>query len=223
MIAGLFVGTLSNGRRLGIREAYASGEGHGVNQRCDVAFDGKQSIPALASFDRNRHFRTFCRRARLKNLRRAPSRAPHRPRFVRGRIKLVEHGRHPPASAWHSSPNVARDARHHDRLRTRPVRWSILAPAAALCTAVSAASVTPRADPGSRPAPRIAQTCRAAAWQVYLSFSISSARCFASLSAALARASAASSASRVATIIACALARSFGSESALSAMPLQES
>jgi hypothetical protein len=54
---------------------------------------------------------------------------------------------------------------------------------------------------------------------VYLSFSISSARCFASLSAALARASAASNASRVAMIIACALARSVGSESALGAMP----
>ena len=52
---------------------------------------------------------------------------------------------------------------------------------------------------------------------VYLSFSISSARCFASFSATLARASAASSASRVAMIIAWALARSVGSESALGA------
>jgi hypothetical protein len=53
---------------------------------------------------------------------------------------------------------------------------------------------------------------------LYLNFSISSARNFASLSAALARAYAAANASRVAMIIACALPRSVGSESALDAM-----
>ena len=58
---------------------------------------------------------------------------------------------------------------------------------------------------------------------VYLSFSISSARCSASLSAALARASAASNASCLAMIIACAAARSVGSESTASVILLHES
>ena len=73
--------------------------------------------------------------------------------------------------------------------------------------------VEARADRAAHHAPRIGRTARAEASGSNLSFSINSARYCASLSAAVARSSAALSAWRCAMMSACALARSVGSES----------